>query len=220
MDLEVPAAGVTCVLGPSGSGKTTLLRLCNRLAAPTDGIVRFRGVDVAGVDPLRLRRQVGMVFQRPVVFGGSVRDNLAVAAPGAGDDAYAEALGKVELGPDLLRREAASLSGGEAQRMALARTLITGPDALLADEPTSSVDHATRSALERVARELASAGVPLLWVTHDVRQARRLADRLVLVRSGVVIAAGTPDRLMRDPRSEIRSALAEHEEEEDGDGPG
>ena len=190
VDAAVPDHGITVVAGPSGAGKSTLLRLCNRLEVPTSGTVRFRGDDVARLDPLALRRQVGMVFQRPTLFGGTVRDNLAVAAPGAGDDVWAAALERAALPQSFLDRPAADLSGGEAQRACLARTLVTGPCVLLLDEPTSALDAGPRLAFERLARVLADGGVPVVWVTHDLDQLRRIADQLLVLDRGRVVHHG------------------------------
>ncbi|MCU0307209.1 MAG: phosphate ABC transporter ATP-binding protein [Thermoleophilia bacterium] len=184
LSAEVPAAGVTVVAGPSGAGKTTLLRLCNRLEAPDAGVVRFRGDDVAGLDPLALRRRVGMVFQRPTPFGGTVRDNLRVADPAADDRACRGVLARAGLPPAFLDRDASTLSGGEAQRMCLARALMAGPEALLMDEPTASLDPAATAGLERLARDLAASGIPVVWVTHDLAQVRRIADRVLVLIGG------------------------------------
>lgn len=184
VDGRIPDAGITVLAGPSGAGKSTLLRCCNRLEAPTEGTVRFRGEDVATLDPRAHRRRVGMVFQAPVVFPGTVLDNLRVAEPSLTVDGGAGLLRRVDLDPDLVGRSAGTLSGGEAQRMVLARCLATDPEVLLLDEPTSALDgHAVRR-LEELARDLADAGLPLLWVTHDLRQMKRLADHLVVVLGG------------------------------------
>lgn len=182
----VPEGRVTVVAGPSGAGKTSLLRLCNRLDLPDSGRVLYRDHDVADLDPLQLRRQVGMVFQSPRLLPGTVADNLRVAAPNADREAMAATLERVSLPLAMLDRPGDQLSGGEKQRACLARTLITGPDVLLADEPTSALDPSPRLAFERLTRQLADGGLTVLWITHDVDQLRRLADHvLVLVRGGV-----------------------------------
>ncbi len=183
--LTLPARGITAIAGPSGAGKSTLLRCCNRLEAPSGGVVRYRGEDVAARDPLRHRREVGMVFQQPVVFPGTVADNLLVADPGASRARMSELLQRAALDPaEYLDRDASTLSGGEAQRACLARSLATDPSVLLADEPTSSLDEASTAELERLMRTLADDGVPILLVTHDEAQLDRLADHVVRLAGG------------------------------------
>jgi putative ABC transport system ATP-binding protein len=184
--LAMQDGGVTVLLGPSGCGKSTMLRLCNRLEVPTRGVVRFRGQDVAALDPLVHRRCAGMVFQRPAPFPGTVRDNLAVARDDADEALFVEALGRAGLGPAFLDRRADDLSGGEAQRMCLARTLVTEPKVLLLDEPTSALDPTATRQLERHARAVADDGMPVVWVTHDLHQAERLADDVIVLWDGHV----------------------------------
>ena len=196
------------LVGPSGSGKSTLLRCCNRLEAPDLGTVRFRGRDVAELDPLELRRRVGMVFQRPTPFAGTVRENLQVAEPELSEQAAELALERVGLGADFLGRDARALSGGEAQRICLARTLVTTPEVVLMDEVTSSVDPAARLGLEGLARALADVGVPVVWVTHDLVQMRRIADHVVVVFEGRIVHAGSPAALATDAPPEARRFLA------------
>ena len=186
--LEVPGSGITAVLGPSGSGKSTLTRLTNRLLDPTSGTVELRGADVRSLDVLELRRTVGMVFQRPTLFDGTVRDNLA--ATGVQDLAEHEAmLDTVGLEAAFLDRAGDTLSGGEAQRVCLARALLMRPSVLVADEPTASLDHESVRMLERLARDLADGGVPILWVTHDLAQVERIADHRVTLEAGRVAQA-------------------------------
>jgi putative ABC transport system ATP-binding protein len=189
-------AGVTALVGPSGSGKSTLLRCCNRLEAPVEGTVRFRGTDVATVDPLALRRQVGMVFQRPTPFPGSCVENLRVADASLDDHAAGTLLERVGLAPSFLEREATQLSGGEAQRLCLARSLAAGPDVLLMDEVTSSLDPDARVALERLARDLVHDAVTMVWVTHDIAQVRRIADAVVVVVDGRIASPAEADAFM------------------------
>ncbi len=190
VDARIPDRGLTAIVGASGSGKSTLLRLCNRLEAPTAGCVRFRDDDIAGLDPLVLRRRVGMVFQRPTLFPGTVAANLEVAQPGLDAAAAAEVLRRAGLDDAFLDRTGDDLSGGEAQRACLARTLVTGPEVLLMDEPTSALDEDNTLVLERLGRELADSGVPVLWVTHDKAQVARLADRRFELDHGRIVAEG------------------------------
>ncbi len=189
VDLAVPATGITVFEGPSGSGKSTLLRLCNRLEAPTAGRVLLHGVDVATLPARALRRRVGMVFQRPVVFPGTVLDNLLVAEPSLTPEGAEDALARVGLGAEVLGRDASVLSGGEQQRACLARTLVAGPEVVLMDEPTSALDPDATHTLEHLARELADLGTPILWVSHDRAQRRRLADWVVRVEAGRVVGS-------------------------------
>ena len=180
----IPANGITVVSGPSGAGKTTLLRLCNRLEVPDAGAVCYRGQPLDELDPLVLRRRVGMVFQRPTPFPGSVADNLAVAHPDAGTEELGSALRRVALDADLLDQDARTLSGGELQRLCLARTLVTGPETLLLDEPTSALDQQPKRVFENTARDLAAQGITIIWVTHDDAQANRVADQIYELRGG------------------------------------
>jgi putative ABC transport system ATP-binding protein len=180
----IPVDGITVVSGPSGAGKTTLLRLCNRLEIPDGGRVCYRGRPLDELDPLALRRRVGMVFQRPTPFPGNVADNLAVAHPDAGAEELGTALKRVALDPGLLGQDARTLSGGELQRMCLARTLVTGPETLLLDEPTSALDEQPKRVFESTARDLAAQGITIVWVTHDDAQASRVADRIYRLRDG------------------------------------
>jgi putative ABC transport system ATP-binding protein len=145
--------------------------------------VRYRGEDLAARDVLAHRRAVGMVFQAPVVFPGTVADNLAVARP---LDPPAELLERAGLPASFLDRDASMLSGGEAQRVCLARALATRPAVLLMDEPTSALDPDATAVIEGLTRELADAGTPVVLVTHFAEQAQRLGDRVVRLETGRV----------------------------------
>lgn len=192
VDTVVPAIGVTALVGPSGSGKSTLLRLCNRLEVPTSGRVLFRGDDIGEIDPLVHRRRVGMVFQRPTLFAGTIRENLLVAEPEASPQRCSDVLDAVGLDASFLDRVGDDLSGGEAQRACLARTLITDPEVILMDEVTSSLDERNSSILERLACRLAGDGTPIVWVTHDPDQVRRIASHVISMRDGAVVAIDHP----------------------------
>jgi putative ABC transport system ATP-binding protein len=185
----------TGVAGPSGSGKTTMLRLCNRLEVPDSGTVLYHGRDVSTLDPLELRRRVGMVFQRPTLLGGTVLDELRVAEPHATLEECTGVLQRVSLAAAFLDRHGGELSGGEAQRVCLARTLLTSPEVLLLDEPTSALDAAPRLAFESLVGHLVDEGLTAVWVTHDMAQLRRVADDVVVLDGGRVAYAGSPDGL-------------------------
>lgn len=192
VSVDVANGGVTAIVGASGSGKSTLLRLCNRLERPTSGRVLFRGDDVTTLDPLAHRARVAMVFQRPTVFPGTALENLRAGSSAIDREHAAELMERVGLDVDLLDREADRLSGGEAQRLCLARALATGPEVVLADEVTSSLDEASARVLESLARTLADDGIPVVWVTHDMAQVRRIADHVVEIEGGRVSFVGDP----------------------------
>jgi putative ABC transport system ATP-binding protein len=168
----IPAEGLTAIVGPSGAGKTTLLRLLNRLDDPDAGVVLFEGRDVRDYDVLELRRRVQSVGQVPVTFPGTVADNVGADTPAL--------LARVGLDPSMATREADRLSVGEAQRMALARSLALHPDVLALDEPTSALDTGSKGGIERLIRQLADQGLTVVMVTHDPRQAE-MADQVVEV---------------------------------------
>jgi putative ABC transport system ATP-binding protein len=168
---RIPSDGLTAIVGPSGAGKTTLLRLLNRLDDPDGGEVLLDGKDVRSYDVLDLRRRVQLVGQVPVPFPGAVADNV-------GPD-WEDLLPRVGLPLEVATRPADVLSVGEAQRMCLARSLARHPEALVLDEPTSALDTASKAGIESLIRSLADDGLTVVMVTHDPRQARDLADRVL-----------------------------------------
>jgi putative ABC transport system ATP-binding protein len=196
LDAQLPAGGLTVIAGPSGSGKSTLLRLCNRLEVPSEGTVLHRGTDVTERDPLELRREVAMVFQRPVTFAGTVLDNLREADGDCDAQRATELLERAGLDASFLERDAGELSGGEAQRACLARALATGPRVMLMDEPTSALDAKASGVLERLARQLVDDGTPVVWVTHSEEQMRRLADHVLLLEAGRVDRSGSAEEVL------------------------
>ena len=200
--LSVPCEGILAVAGPSGAGKSTLLRLLNRLDDPLSGTITLDGRDITDWEPRELRRRVAMIFQSAPVFPGTVFDNFRVALPDITLGRAEHVLDHVGMPRDLLERQGDRLSGGEAQRMTIARALLTEPAVLLADEPTASLDTASRQTVEDLARSLADGGVPMVWITHDTAQLRRLADHAVVLIDGDVAAFGHVHELDRhdDPR--------------------
>ena len=191
---EVHSGEVLAVVGPSGSGKSSLLRLLNRLDEPTCGTVFLDRVDYRQIEPRRLRREVGFVTQRPFLFPGTVAQNLRYGPAQHGEtfseDAISELLVKVGL-RDYASRNVANLSGGEAQRVSVARTLANSPRILLLDEPTSALDDASKIGIEALLRHIMT-NLPLtcVLVTHDKAQAARLADRVLVLEGGHIIRVG------------------------------
>src|SRR5437870_5511374 len=181
------------LVGPSGSGKSTLLRCLNRLVEPTAGTVRFDGRDVRALDPRELRRRVALVMQTPVLFEGTVRDNLRIRpadVPGdVSEDRLRTTLAEVGLEPDLLDRDAATLSGGEKQRVTMARALLRDPQALLLDEPTSALDPPNALlVVETVSRLRTTRGLSIVAVTDQPDLVRRLGGGLMYLVKGRVEA--------------------------------
>lgn len=199
--------GSTAIIGPSGSGKSTLLRLCNRLEAPTAGTVRYFGEDLAAMDPTALRRRVAMVFQQPVALEGTVADNLRQGAPTATGSEIEVALTRVGLPPDLGDRPADELSGGERQRLGLARSLMTDPAVVLLDEATSALDPTNAGRIDKLVTGLIDDGIHAIWVTHDLDQLRRIADRVIVVIAGEIVQRGPVNEVLGDPIPTVRSFL-------------
>jgi len=194
--LDVASGETVAIVGPSGAGKSSLLRLCNRLDEPTEGTVYLDGTDYRTLPPERLRKRVGLVPQNPALRGGTVRDNVTIGPRLRGESVSEERLAAVLDAVGLAGyadRDASDLSGGEAQRVAIARTVINEPAVLLLDEPTASLDSAAEAAVERLLADLLASGErTVVLVTHDERQAERLADRVARMADGRIVAVGTP----------------------------
>jgi putative ABC transport system ATP-binding protein len=187
---QITAGRCTALAGPSGAGKTTLLRLLDRLEEPTSGRVLLHARPLPSYDVLEVRRRVGLVQQAPVLLGTTVLEDLRVGRPALTEDEAVHLLGRVGLADQALSRVTASLSGGEAQRLCLARALAVGPEVLLLDEPTSALDAVAAMSVERVVRALVADGLTAVLVSHDLRQARRLADDVVVLRAGRIDEVG------------------------------
>ncbi len=196
--LALRSGEVVAITGPSGAGKSSVLRLLNRLDAPTAGRVWLEGADTSEMDVHELRRRVGMVMQSANLFLGTVAENVRYG-PGLrgermSDGEVEELLATVGLG-GYAERDVAGLSGGEAQRVSLARTLANRPQVLLLDEPTSALDDAAKLVVEEALRAaMAQMEGACLIVTHDAAQAARLAQRTLVMREGILrddAASGT-----------------------------
>lgn len=196
---EIEAGRCTAVVGPSGAGKSTLLRLLDRLEEPSHGVVRFHGDPLPSIDVTELRRRVGFVQQLPVLLGETVADDVRTARPDADVEAL---LARVGLAADFAARTTAELSGGEGQRVCLARALSVEPEVLLLDEPTSALDRRAAQQVEAVIRGLVAGGLTAVVVTHDLAQAERLADDVVVVIDGRVVETGPSYGVLGAPQDE------------------
>ena len=182
----------TALVGPSGSGKTTVLRLLNRLAEPTSGRVLFRGQDVRDLDVHDLRRRVGLLGQQPVMLSTTIGEEVRVGRPDLSDDEVGGLLERVGLGHFRHDRPTSGLSGGEQQRLALARALAVEPEVLLLDEPTSALDPAAARAVDRVVQALVRGGLSVVLVSHDRDRAADLADDALVLDQGRLVERGDP----------------------------
>jgi putative ABC transport system ATP-binding protein len=196
MTFDIARGEVLAVVGPSGAGKSTLLRLLNRLDEPTQGTVFLEGEDYRRIDPRQLRRRVGMVMQRAWLFPGTVAENIAYGPAQMGrvlpPERIEEMLAKVGLA-GYAARHSLTLSGGEAQRVAITRALACEPEVLLLDEPTSALDEAARAGVEGLLETLIrERRLTCVWVTHSPEQARTMADRVLAIVEGRIKVIGTP----------------------------
>ena len=183
------------IVGASGSGKSSLLRLLNRLDEPTSGTVYLEGQDYRQLPPRELRRRVGMVTQRPFLFPGDVASNLRFGPAQRGNfvpgPEVARLLECVGL-PEYAGREVSVLSGGEQQRVSLARALANNPQVLLLDEPTSALDEDAKLDIEQLIQSVVrEQGLTCVLVTHDREQARRMCNRIILLEAGHLMQIGT-----------------------------
>ena len=212
--LEVPASSVMAVIGPSGCGKSTFLRCLNRMhelvpGASSEGGVYLDGEDLyrRGVDPVLLRRRVGMVFQRPNPFPTmSIRDNVAAGLKlngfrGRLDDVVERCLRQAALWDevkDRLRAPATSLSGGQQQRLCIARALAVEPEVLLMDEPASALDPVATAKIEELMHELKER-YTIVIVTHNMQQAARVSDRTAFFYMGELVESGATEKIFTNP---------------------
>jgi putative ABC transport system ATP-binding protein len=200
VSVAVEAGEVLAVVGASGAGKSSFLRLLNRLDEPTAGTVLIDDRDYRAIAPPDLRRRVGMVMQTAYLFAGSVAANIAFGPRQRGDELAPQAidalLARVGL-PGYAARDVSGLSGGEAQRVSLARTLANAPEALLLDEPTSALDEtAARGIEELILGIIRERAMTCVIVTHNRPQAARIAARAMLMESGRLIAVGSTQEVL------------------------
>jgi tungstate transport system ATP-binding protein len=211
--LEITKGEVLAVLGPNGSGKSTLLLTLARLLKPWHGEILFNGKPVDAESALNYRRRIGLVMQDPLLFDMSVYENVASGLK-------FRSVPKNEIAPrvekwldqlgisHLSGRRANELSGGEGQRVSLARALVLDPELLLLDEPFSALDSPTRSRLiDDLGRILPESGVTTIFITHDLAEARKLGHRLAILLNGRLMQSGSPDEIDSNPLNDDVAAF-------------
>ncbi len=195
ISVRVQRGEIVAVVGPSGAGKSSFLRLINRLDEPTGGTVYLDGEDYHQLAPRELRRRVGMVMQSACLFPGTVAENLCFGPRQHCEDLLASEIDRLleEVGlAGFASRNVLNLSGGEAQRVSLARTLANKPEVLLLDEPTSALDNRAEREIEALlTRVLRDQHLTALMITHDTAQAERITNRAILIDAGRLILDGT-----------------------------
>ena len=210
VDLSVREGEILGLIGPSGSGKSTLLRILDLIEPPSGGELSIFGIDTVEKRGrwLDLRRRMGMLFQRPIVFNASVYDNVAMGLRYRGtprdeiDRRVKEALEAVGLSR-YIRSRATDLSGGEQQRVALSRVLVTDPEILFLDEPTANLDPGSTATIEAIVTRLnREKGITVLISTHDLAQGQRLAHRVAVMIDGTVAQAGSPREIFHEPKDQ------------------
>ncbi|WP_245718215.1 amino acid ABC transporter ATP-binding protein [Nocardia miyunensis] len=208
VDIHVDAGKTTTVIGPSGSGKSTLLRVLNRLHEPDSGDVLIDGASVLREDPDRLRQRIGMVFQHFNLFPHmSVLDNVALGPRKlrglSRDAARAVAMDQLETVGLVARAHTrpANLSGGQQQRVAIARALAMKPELMLFDEATSALDPELVKGVLALMADLASGGMTMIVVTHEMGFARSVSDSVMFMDQGQLVESGSPDHIFDDAQT-------------------
>ncbi|XP_073018071.1 ABC transporter I family member 17-like [Primulina eburnea] len=200
VNLDIPKGVIMGVIGPSGSGKSTFLRALNRLWEPASGSVFLDGVDICELDVISLRRKVGMLFQVPVMFEGTVADNIRYGPQLQGkklsDNEIYKLLALADLDSSFYKKLGGELSVGQAQRVALARTLANEPEVLLLDEPTSALDPISTQNIEDVLVKLKKdRGMTTVMVSHSIKQIQKIADLVCLLVNGEIVEILKPDQI-------------------------
>lgn len=205
-ELDLEAGRITGIIGPSGAGKSTLLYILNGLEKPSGGSIVFDGKELKGEPDIQTRRQMSMVFQKPTVFNTSVYENMACSLKLRGVNKVetrdrVHELAKLIGLEDKLRQKAATLSGGEAQRLSLARAIIHKPKVLLLDEPTANLDPANVAMIEKLVL-LANTEykTSIVVITHNMFQARRISEKLVFLLNGSIVESGDTNEVFSNPK--------------------
>ncbi|MET1179054.1 betaine/proline/choline family ABC transporter ATP-binding protein [Peribacillus simplex] len=211
ISLDIKKGEFICFIGPSGCGKTTTMKMINRLIEPSEGKILINGENILDKDPVELRRQIGYVIQQIGLFPHmTILENITLVPKllkwneQKKKERALELLQLVDMGPEYLERYPYELSGGQQQRIGVLRALASNPPLILMDEPFGALDPITRDALQEEFKNLQrTLDKTIVFVTHDMDEAIKLADRIVILRAGEIVQVGTPDEILRNPANEF-----------------
>ncbi|PEJ36247.1 glycine/betaine ABC transporter ATP-binding protein [Peribacillus butanolivorans] len=209
--LDIEKGEFICFIGPSGCGKTTTMKMINRLIEPSEGKILINGENIMEKDPVELRRQIGYVIQQIGLFPHmTILENITLVpkllkwSDQEKKERALELLQLVDMGPEYLERYPYELSGGQQQRIGVLRALASNPPLILMDEPFGALDPITRDALQEEFKNLQrTLNKTIVFVTHDMDEAIKLADRIVILKAGEIVQVGTPDEILRNPANEF-----------------
>ncbi|AOH55061.1 betaine/proline/choline family ABC transporter ATP-binding protein [Peribacillus muralis] len=211
ISLDIKKGEFICFIGPSGCGKTTTMKMINRLIEPSEGQILINGENIMDKDPVQLRREIGYVIQQIGLFPHmTILENITLVPKllkweeKRKKERALELLQLVDMGPEYLERYPHELSGGQQQRIGVLRALASNPPLILMDEPFGALDPITRDALQEEFKNLQrTLNKTIVFVTHDMDEAIKLADRIVILKAGEIVQVGTPDEILRNPVNEF-----------------
>lgn len=214
VSMQIDEGSCVCIVGPSGSGKSTLIRLLNRLNVKTSGDILYLDRPIESYSVQDLRRRIGMVFQRTSVFPGTVLENLKLALHfreekgSVDDELFLEALSQAGLDSDFLHKNAELLSGGEQQRMGIARALVSSPHVLCLDEPTSALDVEAAHQVIQTVKKLREK-MTVIMVNHRLEEVESVATHVAMIDHGRIVEMGTVETFFHNPQTDrVKTFLA------------
>ena len=218
ISINIENEKITGIIGPSGAGKSTFLRLLNKLISPSYGTIVYKNRDLRDISSQELRKEIGMLQQQSYLFPGTVKDNLLYGQKiwniKYSEEGLVKLLEKVALDSSYLERDVEGLSGGEQQRVSLARSLANQPKVLLLDEPSSSLDIGSEEIIEQTIIKLRKEDVKIVIVTHSLEQTERITDNKLFLRQGKLIEKSNTVQFFSDyNRDEIKLFFKKHNEE-------
>ncbi|MEB7658208.1 phosphate ABC transporter ATP-binding protein [Mammaliicoccus vitulinus] len=205
---------LTSIIGPSGAGKSTLLTLINLLKSATKGEILIGGKTIDSYDPMELRRKVQLVSQEATMIKGTVKDNLELPLilqnKNMTDEEAEQYLENVDLSTSFLNKNSKELSGGEKQKLSLARALVNKPSVILLDEVTSALDRNSKQAIELLLQKIKREhNVTMIWITHDINQALRMSDYVWVMKNGEVVETNTVEEIENSKNTDVKSVIGE-----------